>query len=85
MEFSKLECCSGLPLPSPGDLLDPGLEPMSPALAGRLFTTEPPRNPVDLSVRINCLDDDVTYRVTYRVSTRHYFCKKTYILEDNPL
>ena len=81
MEFSKLECCSGLPLTSPGDLLDPGLEPMSPALAGRLFTTEPPRNPVDLSVRINCLDDDVTYRV----STRHYFCKKTYILEDNPL
>ena len=30
---------------SPGDLLDPGIEPMSlasPALAGRFFTTVPP-------------------------------------------
>ena len=25
-----------------GDLLDPGIEPESPALAGGLFTTEPP-------------------------------------------
>ena len=24
------------------DLLDPGIEPISPALAGRFFTTEPP-------------------------------------------
>ena len=31
-----------LPLPSPGDLPDPGMEPASPALAGRCFTTEPP-------------------------------------------
>ena len=34
--------------PSPGDLLHPGIEPMSPAspaLAGRLFTTEPPGKP----------------------------------------
>ena len=28
--------------PSPGDLPNPGLEPTSPALAGRFFTTEPP-------------------------------------------
>ena len=28
--------------PSPGDLPDPGIEPMSPALVGRFFTTEPP-------------------------------------------
>ena len=30
-----------LPFPSPGDLPNPGTEPMSPALAGRFFTTEP--------------------------------------------
>ena len=30
----------GLPFPSPGDLPDPGIEPESPALAGRFFTTE---------------------------------------------
>ena len=30
---------SGLPFPSPGDLPDPGIEPISPALAGEFFTT----------------------------------------------
>ena len=34
---------SGLPCPPPGDLPDPGIEPMSlPALAGRFFTTSAP-------------------------------------------
>ena len=33
---------SGLPFPPPGDLPDPGIEPVSPALSGRLFTDEPP-------------------------------------------
>ena len=31
--------------PSTGDLLDPEIEPASPASAGILFTTEPPGNP----------------------------------------
>ena len=31
--------------PSPRDLPNPGIEPMSPALAGRFFTTEPPGKP----------------------------------------
>ena len=30
---------------SPGDLPDPGIEPTSPALTGRFFTTEPPGKP----------------------------------------
>ena len=34
IEFSRQEYCSGLPLPSPGDLPNPGIEPVSPALAG---------------------------------------------------
>ena len=42
MEFFRQEYWSGLPFPSPGDLPNPGIEPMSPALAGRFFTTEPP-------------------------------------------
>ena len=41
----KNEYWSGLPFPSPGDLLSPGIEPESPALAGRFFTTEPPGQP----------------------------------------
>ena len=39
---------SGLPFPSPGDLPDPGITPVSPAsplLAGRFFTPEPPGKP----------------------------------------
>ena len=30
--FSKQEYWSGLPFPSPGNLLDPGIEPASPSL-----------------------------------------------------
>ena len=42
MGFPRQEYWSGLPLPSPGDLLYPGIEPMSPTLAGGFFTNEPP-------------------------------------------
>ena len=37
---------SGLPVPSPGDLPDPGIEPESPAWAGRFFATESPGKPL---------------------------------------
>ena len=30
----------------PGDLPDPGVEPMSPALMSEFFTTEPPGKPI---------------------------------------
>ena len=43
--FSRQEYWSGLQSPPPGDLPDPGIEPASPALAGELFTTEPPGKP----------------------------------------
>ena len=46
MGFLKQESWSGLPFPSPGDLPNPGLKPMSPALAGRFFTTESPGKPL---------------------------------------
>ena len=42
MEFSRQGYWSGLSFPTPGDLCDPGIEPMSlvsPALAGGFFTT----------------------------------------------
>ena len=41
MGFSSQEYWSGLPFPSLGDLLDPGIKPTSPALAGGFSTTEP--------------------------------------------
>ena len=42
MGFFRQEYWNGLPFPSPGDLPNPGIEPTSPTLAGRFFTTEPP-------------------------------------------
>ena len=37
MEFSRQESCSGLPFPPPGDLPDPGIEPVSPALRAGFY------------------------------------------------
>ena len=51
MEFSRQEHCHGLPCPPPGNLPNPGVEPMSlvsPALAGRFFTTASPAKPLGL-------------------------------------
>ena len=45
MEFSRQAYWSGLPFLPPGDLPDPGIKPMSPALAGKLFTSESPGKP----------------------------------------
>ena len=52
MEFSRQEYQSRSPFPIPGDLPDPGIEPISyvsPTVAGGFFTTEPPWKPFDLS------------------------------------
>ena len=51
MKFPRIssipqEYWSGLPFPSPGDLLDPGIKPTFPALDSGFFTTEPPGKPL---------------------------------------
>ena len=45
MGFSRQECWSGLPFPSPGALPDPGIEPRSPALQAGALPSEPPGKP----------------------------------------
>ena len=45
IEFPKQEFSSGFPFPSPGDLPKRGVEPASPALASKFFTTESPGKP----------------------------------------
>ena len=48
MRFPGQKYWSGLPFPPPGDLPDPGIEPVtlaSLALAGGFFTTEPSEKP----------------------------------------
>ena len=42
MGFSRQEYSSGLPFPSPGDLLDPGIEPGSSTLQADALSPEPP-------------------------------------------
>ena len=41
MGFSRQEYWSGLLLPSPGDLPDPGIEPVSPTLEADALTSGP--------------------------------------------
>ena len=45
MGFSRQEYWSGLLVPSPGDLSNPGIEPRSPALQADALTSEPPGKP----------------------------------------
>ena len=67
MVFPRQEYWSGLLIPSPGDLPDPGIKLGSPALvlAGGFFTTEPPGKPVFESriFIILCYDMGVTVKM----------------------
>ena len=49
MEFPRQEYWSGLPFPSPGDLPNSGIRPMSPALQVDSLLTEPREKPTRLS------------------------------------
>ena len=45
MELSRQEYRSGFLFPSLGNLLDPEIKPMSPALQANSLLSEPPRKP----------------------------------------
>ena len=47
MGFPRQKYRSGLPLASPGDRPNPGIQPTSPVLAARFFTTESPGKPYE--------------------------------------
>ena len=63
MGFSRQEYWSGLPLPSPGDLPNPGIEPGSPALQTNSLSVEPPGKS-SLVIRDRQIKTVVYYRVT---------------------
>ena len=56
MGFSRQECWSVFPYPSPGDLPDPGIEPGSPALQADALLSEPPGKPKSLLILLLCHD-----------------------------
>ena len=51
MEISRQEYWNGLPFPSPGDHLDPGIR--SPALRAESLLSDPPGKPQDIGIDIN--------------------------------
>ena len=55
MGFSRQEYCSGLPLPFPGDLPDPGIKLVSPVSAGRFFTVAPSGKPSGATKKVKSL------------------------------
>ena len=63
MEFSKQECWSELPFPSPRSLPDPGIEPRSPTLQADSL---PPEPPCEYSVSTNALHFEI-------ISLSHFF------------
>ena len=69
MEFSRQEHWSRLPVPSPGNLPDPGVEPVfltSPEMAGKFFTNDITREA-----------HNIMYLHTFRSSLwQHYFSSK---------
>ena len=73
MEFSRQEYWSMLPFPTPGNLPNPRIKPISlasPALAGRLFLTALPRKPntiyYHLYVKSKKMNEYNTTEQTYR-------------------
>ena len=52
MGFSRQEYWSGLPLPSPGDLPDPGIESGSPTLQADALPSEPPGKQFEVLFKI---------------------------------
>ena len=50
MKFSRPEYWSGYPFPSPGDLLNPGIEPRSPVLQADSLPAEPQGKPKNTGV-----------------------------------
>ena len=70
-----------LPFPSPGDLPNQRIKPMSPALAGRFFTTEPLGTPVYVIVCVHVSNHPVAstlWIVTQQVPLSMEFSKQQY-------
>uniref|UniRef100_A0AC11CSC5 Uncharacterized protein n=1 Tax=Ovis aries TaxID=9940 RepID=A0AC11CSC5_SHEEP len=64
--FPRQERWSGWPFSSPRDLPSPGIEPASPALAGRFFATAPPGKPPQArDTLIRVFSDESTLRIRW--------------------
>ena len=68
--FSRQEYWSGLPFPPTGDLPNPEIEPMSHALTGKFFTTEPPGKP-NIYIYLNVIN---IHYIAYIIIIPNKYC-----------
>ena len=73
MGFFRQEYWSGLPFPPPGDLPDPGLESVSPALQADSLPTGPSRKLAALMVRCNVMVSKQHIMLSCKLSTDSIF------------
>ena len=66
MEFSRHVYWSGLPFPSPGDLLNPGTEPRSPTLQAEPLPSETTGSPMSILPKF-------IYIYSFNIMPAHYF------------
>ena len=69
MGLSRQEHWGGLPFPSPADFPNPGIEPITPALVGRFFTTELPGKPILQTIFAN---DETEKGLIYQYTNSSY-------------
>ena len=85
--FPRQEYWSGLPFPSPGDLPDPGIELMSPALAGGFITTNATweaQNNMEVPEKVKNSTCPLRWPTLYAVCFSPYLNKSTsYLLKKN--
>ena len=79
MGFSWQGFWSGLPFPSPGDLLDSGIEPGSPALQADSLLTELPGKPNFMAIVTIGSDFGAQEKKSVTAST---FCIYIHIYEE---
>ena len=75
MEFSRQEYCSGLPFPSPGDLLDPRIETV---LQAESLPSVPPGKPLVVQKYINFILID-NYGMLYTILHHLFIYVLTYL------
>ena len=80
MGFSRQECRSGLPFPSPGDLPNPGIKSRSAALQADALLSEPPgnsslrmRGDISLYLNLDFPDGCVPNDLYFRDDSEHHF------------